>query len=138
MFRPRGAVIAEELEKLAKETEFAVGYQRVRTPVIAPESLYRKSGHLPYYAESMFPPMELKETFVEEGEEEYLRDERDRLATRITLSMKDKIGEVEVKGQLRDIHGNLITGPLAEAYLRDGAIRERSVNKATALWRERQ
>src|SRR5881394_3583214 len=60
MFLPRGAVIAEELEKLAKETEFAAGYQRVRTPHIARESLYRKSGHLPYYAESMFPPMELQ------------------------------------------------------------------------------
>src|SRR5436309_2055531 len=60
MFLPRGAVIAEELEKLAKETEFAAGYQRVRTPHIARESLYRKSGHLPYYAESMFPPMRLR------------------------------------------------------------------------------
>jgi len=60
MFLPRGAVIAEELEKLAKETEFAAGYQRVRTPHIARESLYKKSGHLPYYAESMFPPMTLE------------------------------------------------------------------------------
>jgi threonyl-tRNA synthetase len=57
MFLPRGAVIVEELEKLAKETEFAAGYQRVRTPHIARESLYKKSGHLPYYADSMFPPM---------------------------------------------------------------------------------
>jgi len=62
MFLPRGAVIAEELEKLAKETEFAAGYQRVRTPHIARESLYRKSGHIPYYAESMFPPMRLRES----------------------------------------------------------------------------
>jgi len=61
MFLPRGAVIAEELEKLAKETEFAAGYQRVRTPHIPRESLYKKSGHLPYYAESMFPPMELED-----------------------------------------------------------------------------
>ena len=59
MFLPRGGVIVEELEKLAKETEFAAGYQRVRTPHIARESLYKKSGHLPYYADSMFPPMEL-------------------------------------------------------------------------------
>jgi threonyl-tRNA synthetase len=59
MFLPRGAVIAEELEKLAKETEFAAGYQRVRTPHIARESLYLKSGHVPYYVESMFPPMDL-------------------------------------------------------------------------------
>src|SRR5438552_4767785 len=61
MFLPRGAAIAEELEKLAKETEFAAGYVRVRTPHIARESLYKKSGHLPYYADSMFPPMELEE-----------------------------------------------------------------------------
>jgi len=60
MFLPRGAVIADELEKLAREIEFTAGYQRVRTPHIARESLYKKSGHLPYYAESMFPPMELR------------------------------------------------------------------------------
>src|SRR5437773_1953072 len=66
MFLPRGAVIAEELEKLAKETEFAAGYQRVRTPHIARESLYKKSGHIPYYEESMFPPMELKYDPAEE------------------------------------------------------------------------
>jgi threonyl-tRNA synthetase len=65
MFLPRGAVIAEELEKLAKETEFAAGYQRVRTPHIARESLYKKSGHVPYYVESMFPPM----TLIEEKDE---------------------------------------------------------------------
>jgi threonyl-tRNA synthetase len=68
MFLPRGAVIAEELEKLAKETEFAAGYQRVRTPHIARESLYRKSGHVPYYIESMFPPMWLLE---EENKRKY-------------------------------------------------------------------
>ena len=61
LWLPRGAAIIEELEKLAKETEFAAGYQRVRTVNIARESLYRKSGHIPYYAESMFPPMELRE-----------------------------------------------------------------------------
>ena len=61
LWLPRGAAIIEELEKLAKETEFAGGYQRVRTVNIARESLYRKSGHIPYYADSMFPPMELRE-----------------------------------------------------------------------------
>jgi threonyl-tRNA synthetase len=65
LWLPRGAAIIEELEKLAKETEFAAGYQRVRTTNLARESLYLKSGHLPYYAESMFPPMEL----VTEGAE---------------------------------------------------------------------
>jgi len=61
LWLPRGAAIIEELEKLAKETEFAAGYQRVRTTNIARESLYLKSGHLPYYKESMFPPMEVHE-----------------------------------------------------------------------------
>src|ERR1700760_297035 len=60
MWLPRGGAIIEELEKLAKETEFAAGYQRVRTTNLARESLYLKSGHLPYYAESMFPRMELE------------------------------------------------------------------------------
>jgi threonyl-tRNA synthetase len=59
LWLPRGGAIIEELEKLAKETEFAAGYQRVRTTNLARESLYKKSGHLPYYADSMFPPMEL-------------------------------------------------------------------------------
>ncbi len=61
LWLPRGTAIIEELEKLAKETEFAAGYKRVRTPHIAREKLYLTSGHLPYYAESMFPPMELHE-----------------------------------------------------------------------------
>ena len=60
LWLPRGAAIIEELEKLAKETEFAAGYQRVRTPHIARENLYKTSGHLPYYADSMFPPMQLR------------------------------------------------------------------------------
>jgi threonyl-tRNA synthetase len=59
LWLPRGAAMIEELEKLAKETEFVAGYERVRTTNLARESLYLKSGHLPYYAESMFPPMEL-------------------------------------------------------------------------------
>jgi threonyl-tRNA synthetase len=57
MWLPRGGAIIDELEKLARETEFAAGYQRVRTPHIARKKLYEKSGHLPYYADSMFPEM---------------------------------------------------------------------------------
>src|ERR1039457_630822 len=61
LWLPRGAAMIEELEKLAKETELSAGYERRRTPHIARETLYLKSGHLPYYKESMFPPMELDE-----------------------------------------------------------------------------
>jgi threonyl-tRNA synthetase len=61
LWLPKGTVLVEELEKLAKETEFAAGYSRVRTPHLAREKMYLTSGHLPYYAESMFPPMEMDE-----------------------------------------------------------------------------
>ncbi len=76
LWLPRGGAIIEELEKLAKETEFAAGYQRVRSPHIARESLYKKSGHLPYYADSMFPPMNLcedvKRRFANKARFDYL------------------------------------------------------------------
>ena len=61
LWLPKGTVLIEELEKLAKETEFGAGYERVRTPHLARENMYKTSGHLPYYAESMFPPMEVKD-----------------------------------------------------------------------------
>ena len=61
LWLPKGGAMIEELEKLAKETEFASGYVRVKTPHLAKEKMYKTSGHLPYYAESMFPPMELRE-----------------------------------------------------------------------------
>ena len=61
LWLPKGTAIVEELEKLAKETEFAAGYVRVKTPHIAKEKMYFNSGHLPYYQESMFPPMEVQE-----------------------------------------------------------------------------
>jgi len=62
LWMPNGTIIIEELEKLAKETEVAAGYKRVVTPHIAKESMYLTSGHLPYYKDSMFPPMELDGT----------------------------------------------------------------------------
>ena len=67
MWMPNGTIIIEELEKLAKETEQEAGYKRVVTPHIAKESMYLTSGHLPYYADSMYPPMEL------DGEKYYLK-----------------------------------------------------------------
>ena len=60
LWMPNGTIVIEELEKLAKETEQAAGYKRVVTPHIAKESMYLTSGHLPYYQDSMYPPMELE------------------------------------------------------------------------------
>ena len=65
LWLPHGTVLRDELEALARETEFRAGYQRVATPHLAKGRLYEISGHLPYYAASMFPPMQLEdeETF---------------------------------------------------------------------------
>jgi threonyl-tRNA synthetase len=57
LWLPRGTVMIEELEKLAKEVERKAGYERVRTPHLTKEDLFLRSGHLPYYEESMYPPM---------------------------------------------------------------------------------
>lgn len=57
MWLPKGATLKEQIENFAKEREAAAGYVRVSTPHIAREELYLTSGHLPYYKESMFPPM---------------------------------------------------------------------------------
>jgi len=68
LWAPNGTVIREELEKWAKEEEFKAGYSRVSTPCITRAALYYRSGHLPYYEESMYPPMTL-----DENDQYYLR-----------------------------------------------------------------
>ena len=74
LWLPKGTVLVEELEKLAKETEFQAGYVRVRTPHIAKEKLYLTSGHLPIlYKDSMFPPMTLLEEQQRLRHEDLLR-----------------------------------------------------------------
>ncbi len=60
LWLPRGGVLIEELERLAKEVEEQAGYVRVRSPHLAKEDLFLHSGHLPYYEESMYPAMELE------------------------------------------------------------------------------
>lgn len=67
LWLPKGAILVEELEKLAKQSESEHGYDRVRTPHITKGKLYERSGHLPYYKDDMFPPMEL------DGESYYLK-----------------------------------------------------------------
>ncbi len=67
LWLPKGAALIEKLEALAKKNEQEQGYVRVKSPHIAKEALYIRSGHLPYYADSMFPPMEM------EGSKYYLK-----------------------------------------------------------------
>lgn len=67
LWLPNGNILREELEKLANEMEDAADYLRVSTPHIAKEALYLQSGHLPYYEDEMYPPME------REGSRYYLK-----------------------------------------------------------------
>ena len=60
LWLPNGEIIINELEQLAREMETAAGYRHVRTPHLTKESLFERSGHLPYYADSMYPPMEME------------------------------------------------------------------------------
>lgn len=62
LWLPRGATMIEEIERLAKETEEKAGYKRVRSPHLTKEQLFIKSGHLEYYEEDMYPPMEMDNT----------------------------------------------------------------------------
>jgi threonyl-tRNA synthetase len=61
LWLPNGTVIRDELEKMMRELEFKGGYQRVVTPHLAKAELYYQTGHLPYYAEHMYPMMEVRE-----------------------------------------------------------------------------
>jgi len=74
LWLPNGTVIRDELEALAKELEFKAGYQRVTTPNLAKQSLYYTTGHLPYYAEHMYPAMDVKDNDPAEGEEEGVKE----------------------------------------------------------------
>lgn len=74
LWMPNGAAVRNQLERYMDELEFRDGYHRVATPHLAKSDLYRTTGHLPYYKESMFPFMEMRETTREGGEvvEEYV------------------------------------------------------------------
>ncbi|HXK40716.1 MAG TPA: threonine--tRNA ligase [Candidatus Paceibacterota bacterium] len=58
---PKGTILKEVLESFAKEIEAKEGYQRISTPHIAKENIFKTSGHLPYYADDMYPPMASEE-----------------------------------------------------------------------------
>jgi threonyl-tRNA synthetase len=67
VFHPKGGIIRRELENYSRRRHEESGYEFVNTPHITKSDLFYTSGHLPYYAETMFPPLKL------EGEEYYLK-----------------------------------------------------------------
>jgi threonyl-tRNA synthetase len=60
VFHPKGGVIKREMEDYVRRRHIEEGFQYVGTPHISKEGLFRTSGHLPYYADTMFPPMEME------------------------------------------------------------------------------
>jgi threonyl-tRNA synthetase len=102
LWLPKGTVLVEELEKLAKETEFAAGYVRVRTPHLAKEKMYKTSGHLPYYAESMFPPMKMFAESQNSAEVQDRLDEAGELQERLKTEKLDSKAFDELLGKFMD------------------------------------
>ena len=122
LWLPKGGVLVEELEKLAKETEFQAGYERVKTPHIAKEVMYKTSGHLPYYAESMFPPMSLLE------EQDRARNEQ---LTRRKFAIVDEV--LQLKAQNESANSGRIQELERESFdigLQQDALGERYYLKA--------
>ena len=60
VFHPKGGVIKREMEDYVRRRHIEEGFQYVGTPHITKEGLFHTSGHLPYYADGMFPPMEME------------------------------------------------------------------------------
>ena len=85
LWLPKGTVIRDELERYAKDLEFAYGYERVTTPPLAKVDLYWQSGHLPYYQDAMFPVMEVEDHAEEHAEGEGEEGESARVKERYVL-----------------------------------------------------
>ena len=67
VFHPKGATIRMEMENYSRKRHIEGGYSFVSTPHITKGELFKKSGHLDWYAEGMYPPMHLDEEHDQEG-----------------------------------------------------------------------
>jgi threonyl-tRNA synthetase len=129
LWLPKGAAIIEELEKLARETEFAAGYQRVRTPHLAKEKMYITSGHLPYYQHAMFPPMQLRPEGEVEKKIQELEKERQLAEAEIQSFQQEyrKHGQI---GDLKRFTRSIDTVKSLSAQIENLAERDRYYLKA--------
>jgi threonyl-tRNA synthetase len=62
VFHPKGGIVRRVMEDYSRQRHEEAGYSFVNTPHITKEDLFLTSGHLPYYADTMFPPMEFEGT----------------------------------------------------------------------------
>jgi threonyl-tRNA synthetase len=60
VFHPKGGILRKVLEDYVRQRHLEEGFDFVSTPHISKDGLFHTSGHLPYYADGMFPPMELE------------------------------------------------------------------------------
>ncbi|MCJ8504392.1 threonine--tRNA ligase [Kocuria flava] len=67
VFHPKGGIIKREMEDYVRDRHVDEGFQYVGTPHISKDGLFHTSGHLPYYAETMFPPLHVDEERDEDG-----------------------------------------------------------------------
>ena len=67
VFHPNGATVRMEMEEFSRRRHIAAGYSFVNTPHLTKGDLFRKSGHLDFYSEGMFPPMQLDGEYDAEG-----------------------------------------------------------------------
>ncbi|WP_040160748.1 threonine--tRNA ligase [Mobilicoccus massiliensis] len=68
VFHPNGGIIKREMEDYVRARHIEEGFQYVGTPHISKDGLFHTSGHLPYYAETMFPPLHVDAEYDEDGE----------------------------------------------------------------------
>ncbi|MDY5584780.1 MAG: threonine--tRNA ligase [Arcanobacterium sp.] len=67
VFHPKGGIIRMEMENYSRQKHLEGGYSFVNTPHITKSNLFEVSGHLDFYAEGMYPPMQLDEERDAEG-----------------------------------------------------------------------
>ena len=67
VFHPKGGVIKREMEDYVRRRHIEEGFEYVGTPHIAKDGLFHTSGHLPYYADTMFPPLHVDAEYDDEG-----------------------------------------------------------------------
>ncbi|RKW71222.1 threonine--tRNA ligase [Galactobacter caseinivorans] len=67
VFHPKGGIIKREMEDYVRDRHVEEGFQYVGTPHISKDGLFHTSGHLPYYADTMFPALRVDEEYDEEG-----------------------------------------------------------------------
>ena len=67
VFHPKGGIIRTEMEDYSRRRHIAAGYQFVNTPHITKSNLFEVSGHLDWYADGMYPPMQLDAEFNDDG-----------------------------------------------------------------------